>query len=373
MHIWQRRDWPRFTWHDTALIEPLAQARLAQGRLLGRMQALGFDLQREAQLQSLTVEVVKTSEIEGEVLDRASVRSSLARRLGMPEAARKKADRRTDGVVDMMVDATRNFHQPLTADRLFAWHRALFAGEDFHRARISIGNWRDDASGPMQVVSGAIGQERVHYEAPPATRVEQEMAAFLGWFNAPPQTDGLLRAGLAHLWFVLIHPFDDGNGRIARAIAEQALAQSEGSPQRFYSMSSRIRTERADYYRVLQQTQELDITDWLHWFLGCFTRAIEDAQGGASLVLRKAEFWRRHDAAALNGRQRLVLNRLLDGFEGNLTAKKWATMAKTSLATAQRDIVDLVERNMLAQNPGGSKNTSYSLRHPEAEADPRND
>lgn len=361
MQIWQKPSWPRFTWNDTALIEPLAQARLAQGRLLGQMQALGFDLQREAQLQSLTAEVVKTSEIEGEVLDHASVRSSLARRLGIPQAARKKADKRTDGVVDMMVDATRNFDQPLTADRLFAWHRDLFAGEDSHRPKIAIGKWRDDASGPMQVVSGAIGQERVHYEAPPASRIEPEMATFLAWFNAPPQTDLLLRAGIAHLWFVLIHPFDDGNGRIARAIAEQALAQSEASPQRFYSMSSRIRTERADYYRILEQTQELDITDWLHWFLGCFTRAIEDALGGASLVLRKAEFWRRHDAATLNERQRLVLNRLLDGFEGNMTAKKWAVMAKTSPATAQRDIADLVERKMLRQNPGGSKNTSYGL------------
>lgn len=361
MFIWQRPAWPHFAWNDAVLIEPVAEARLAQGRLLGRMQALGFDLQREAQLQSLTAEVVKTSEIEGEVLDHASVRSSLARRLGMTQAARKKTDKRTDGVVDMMLDATRNFDQPLTADRLFAWHRDLFAGEDSHRGKIVIGKWRDDASGPMQVVSGAIGQERVHYEAPPASRIEKEMAAFFAWFNAPPQTNLLLRAGIAHLWFVLIHPFDDGNGRIARAIAEQALAQSEASSQRFYSMSSRIRAERSDYYRILEQTQQLDVTDWLHWFLGCFTRAIEDAQGGASLVLRKAEFWRRHDAAALNERQRLVLNRLLDGFEGNMTAKKWAAMTKTSPATAQRDIADLVERKMLRQNPGGSKNTSYGL------------
>ncbi|MGE0152179.1 MAG: Fic family protein [Reyranellaceae bacterium] len=367
MYIWQRRNWPDFTWNDSALIAPLASARLAQGELLGLMRTLGFELRREAQLHSLTEEVVKTSEIEGETLDHASVRSSLARRLGIRMAGAKRIDRRAEGVVEMALDATRDFDRPLTPDRLFAWHRALLGGEADGR-RIAIGCWRDDAAGPMQVISGAVGRERVHFEAPPAARLDTEMRVFLAWFAAAPRQDGridgLLRAGLAHLWFVTIHPFDDGNGRIARAIAEMALAQSENSPQRFYSMSAQIRRERADYYRVLERTQRggLDVTDWLAWFLGCFTRAVQDAQGGSSLVLRKAAFWRRHEGTPLNERQRAILNRCLDGFQGNITAKKWATLGKVSLATAQRDILDLVGKTMLAQNPGGSKNTSYSLR-----------
>ena len=363
MYVWEQTGWPEFEWDHAALIEPLAAARLAQGRLLGRMQGLGFDLQLEAQLQALTDEVLKSSEIEGDILDHASVRSSLARRLGIPEAATAPADRRTEGVVEMMLDATRDLDRPLTAERLFGWQAALFPTGYSGMARIRTGGWRDDAAGPMQVVSGAIGRERVHYQAPPAGRVAADMQAFLDWFAAAPKTDGLLRAGLAHLWFVTIHPFEDGNGRIARAIADQALAQSEGSPERFYSMSSQIRRERADYYAILERTQKggLDVTGWLQWFLACFTRAIAGAEASSSGVLRKAEFWRRHEKVAMSERQRTILNRYLDGFEGHLTARKWAVLGKCSPASAQRDIADLVEKGVLQRNPGGSKNTSYAL------------
>ncbi|MEI9890426.1 MAG: Fic family protein [Caulobacteraceae bacterium] len=363
MYIWERPEWPKFKWDDGLLIEPLAAARLTQGRLLGRMQSLGFDLQLEAQLQALTDEVLKSSEIEGDILDHASVRSSLARRLGVPEAATTRIDRRTEGVVEMMLDATRNFDQPLTAERLFGWQAALFPTGYSGLAKVKTGGWREDVDGPMQVVSGAMSREHVHFQAPPAARVPGDMAAFLDWFAASPTTDGLLRAGLAHLWFVTVHPFEDGNGRVARAIAEQALAQSEGSPQRFYSMSSQIRRERADYYAILERTQKggLDVTGWLQWFLACFTRAIDGAEASSADVLRKAEFWRAHERVALSDRQRMILNRYLDGFEGHLTAKKWAILGKCSLASAQRDIADLVDKGILQRNPGGSKNTSYAL------------
>lgn len=363
MWIWLRDEWPSYKWDDSRLLSPIATARLKQGRFLGRMQALGFDHQRAAQLKALTEDVLKTSEIEGEVLDHDSVRSSLARRLGMPEAAIAPSDRRTDGVVDMTLDATQRIDAPLTAERLFGWQAALFPTGWSGLARIKVGRWRDDAGGPMQVVSGHAGRERVHYEAPPADRVPAEMDAFLRWFAAPPAIDGLIRAGIAHLWFVTIHPFDDGNGRVARAIADQALAQSEGSSQRFYSMSSQIRRERAQYYAVLEHTQRgsLDVTDWLAWFLGCFSRTIDGAEGIAAEVLRKAEFWRRHDGVRLNERQRAILNRFLDGFQGKLTARKWAILGRCSPASAQRDINDLVEKGMLQRNLGGSKNTSYAL------------
>ncbi len=363
MYIWQQPDWPRFRWDSARLIEPLAAARLKQGRLLGRMQGLGFDLRLEAELQALAEEVLKTFEIEGEVLSAASVRSSLARKLGVPHAAVAPSDRRTDGVVDMMLDATRNSTAALTVDRLRSWHAALFPIGYSGLAKVAVGTWRDDASGPMQVISGPIGRERVHYEAPPAGCLAGEVAAFLDWFAGPAGADGLVRAGLAHLWFVTLHPFDDGNGRIARAIADLALAQSDGSAQRFYSMSSQIRRERADYYAILERTQRsgLDVTDWLLWFLACFGRAVDGAEAIGAGVLRKAEFWRQHQGAALSDRQRAVLNRVLDGFEGKLTARKWAVIGRCSPATAQRDLADLVARGVLRRNPEGSKNTSYEL------------
>lgn len=377
MYIWQQAGWPGFRWDDAALLTPLATARLKQGHLLGRMRGLGFNLQLEAQLQALTEDVVKTSEIEGEILDHDSVRSSLARRLGIPAAAVAPSDRRTDSVVDMMLDAVGGFDRPLTAERLFGWQAALFPTGYSGLSKVRVGDWRDDTNGPMQVVSGPIGREKVHYEAPPAPRIPAEMDAFLAWFAARPATDGLLRAALAHLWFVTIHPFDDGNGRVARAIADQALAQSESSPQRFYSMSSQIWRERAGYYAILEHTQKggLDVTPWLAWFLACFSRAIDGAEADASGVLRKADFWRHHGSVSMNDRQRSILNRFLDGFEGKLTARKWAILGKCSPASAQRDIVDLVEKGVLLRNPGGSKNTSYTLGHlaaPSAAADAAN-
>jgi Fic family protein len=362
VYIWEEPSWPHFTWDDRRLLEPLAAARLKQGRLLGTMARLGFDLKRNAQLEALTEDVVKSSEIEGEVLDRESVRSSIARRLGVPDAAVVPADRRTEGVVEMMLDATQNYDAPLGPERLFGWQAALFPTgySGFHK--VKTGTWRDDVNGPMQVVSEPIGRQRIHYQAPPAERLEAEMQQFLNWFNRR-QPEGLLRAGLAHLWFVTVHPFEDGNGRVARAIADQALAQSEGSGQRFYSMSSQIRKEQFDYYRALERSQKgtLDVSNWLVWFLGCFSRAVDGAETTCGDVLRKAEFWQRYAREVFSERQKAILNRFLDGFEGKLTAKKWALIGKCSIPTAQRDINDLVERSILRRNPGGSKNTSYDL------------
>lgn len=327
------------------------------------MASLGFELKQEAQLETLTEDVIKSSEIEGEILDRNSVRTSIARRLGIPDAAVKPPDRRSEGVVEVMLDATGNFQAELTAERLFAWQAALFPTGYSGLHKIKTGGWRDDSDGPMQVVSGAVGQQRVHYEAPPATRVDAEMNRFLQWFNQRNEIEGLLRAGLAHLWFVTIHPFEDGNGRIARAIADKALAQSEDSGQRFYSMSSQIRKEGTVYYESLERTQKstLDVTDWLVWFLECFSRAIEGASEVSANVLRKADFWQRYARESFSDRQKQVLNRYLDGFEGTLTARKWAVMAKCSVPTAQRDINELRQRGVLRRQPGGSKNTSYEL------------
>jgi len=363
MYIWQRPNWPNFQWDDKRLLEPLATARLKQGRLLGSMARLGFDLKLDAQLEALTEEVIKSSEIEGEVLDRDSVRSSIARRLGVPQAAVAPPDRRTDGVVEMMLDATQNYAAPLTQERLFGWQAALFPTGYSGMHLVLTGTWRTDVEGPMQVVSGPIGRQRVHYEAPPSAQLQVEMKRFLTWFNDQRDTEGLIRAGLAHLWFVTIHPFEDGNGRIARAIADQALAQSEDSGQRFYSVSSQIRKERKQYYDSLESAQkgDVDVTDWLLWFLGCFSRAIDGAETGSATVLKKADFWQRYAREPLIDRQKTMLNRYLDGFEGNLTAKKWAKITKVSIPTAQRDINDLVERGILRRNPGGSKNTSYDL------------
>ena len=363
MYIWEQQDWPHLTWNNKGLLEPLAAARLKQGRLLGRMASLGFDLKLEAQLVALTEDVVKSSEIEGEILDRDSVRSSLARRLGLPAAAIAPADRQTEGVVEMMLDATENYEALLTPERLFGWQAALFPTGYSGMYRVKTGAWRDDAEGPMQVVSGPIGRQRVHYQAPPAPRLDAEMQAFLEWFKLRDGPEGLLRAGLAHLWFVTIHPFDDGNGRIARAIADQALAQSEESGQRFYSMSSQIRKERSSYYDALESAQKgtLNVTDWLVWFLNCFSRAIDGAESACADVLRKASFWQRYAREPFTKRQKTVLNRFLDGFEGKLTARKWASIGKCSIPTAQRDINELLERGILRRNPGGSKNTSYDL------------
>jgi Fic family protein len=362
-YLHQRPEWPKFHWHDKALATPLAALRHRQGRFVGRMEALGFPLRSEAMLQTLTQDVVKSSEIEGETLDRDQVRSSIARCLGIEIGALTPADRDVEGFVEMMIDATQKYDQPLTEERLFGWHAALFPTGRSGMRKIKVGAWRDDSSGPMQVVSGAVGKERVHYEAPQAAKLASEMKAFLEWFEKKDDIDPVLKAAIAHLWFVIIHPFEDGNGRLARAIADMALARSDHSPQRFYSMSAQIRQERNAYYEKLEATQkgELDITPWLEWFLACLNRAFDGAENTLADVLRKAEFWKKHAGAAFNDRQRDILNRLLDGFEGKLTSSKYAIIEKTSPDTALRDINDLVERGILAKDEGGGRSTSYSL------------
>ena len=363
MYLWEQADWPALTCDSARLASLLAEVSRAQGRLVGRMEDIGFDLRREAHLSTLTEDVVRSSEIEGEKLDNEQVRSSLARRLGMDIGGLLPADRNVDGVVEMMLDATSNYAQPLTAERLFAWHAALFPTGHSGLQRIVVGSWRDDASGPMQVVSGPIGRRKVHYEAPPAEHVPTEMAKFLQWFSAPGNADPLLTAGLAHLWFVTIHPFDDGNGRIARAIGDMALARSEQSPQRFYSMSAQIRRERGVYYTQLERTQKsgLDVTQWQEWFLSCLNRAIAGSRATLARVFAKAHFWERFAQASLNERQVKVLNQLLDGFEGKLTTSKWAKLTKCSQDTAYRDVLDLIERGALVRDPAGGRSTSYSL------------
>ena len=363
VYVHELKGWPTFRWSEDALTGRLAAVRYAQGRLLGRMEALGFQLQAEAVLETLTSDVLKSSEIEGEKLDKEQVRSSIARRLGMDIGALKPADRDVEGVVEMMLDATQHYDKPLTKERLFAWHSALFPAGRSGMSRIKVGAWREDQVGPMQVVSGSIGREQVHYEAPSAPRLEHEMETFLAWFNGQAKVDPVLKAALAHLWFVTIHPFDDGNGRIARAIADMALARSEHSARRFYSMSAQIRVERKAYYDMLETTQkgDLDVTAWLDWFLTCLDRAFDGAESALVLVLAKARFWERHGGATFNDRQRAIINRLLNGFEGKLTTSKWAVLAKCSQDTALRDIDDLIERGVLAKDAGGGRSTSYSL------------
>ncbi len=363
MYIHELPDWPRFRWDGNHLTEPLASVRHQQGRLVGHMEALGFGLQQEAVLQTLSADVMKSSEIEGEKLDAEQVRSSLARRLGMDIGGLKPADRHVEGVVEMMLDATRHYEQPLTGERLFAWHASLFPTGRSGLTKIRAGAWRDDSTGPMQVVSGPMGKEHVHYVAPRAERIDVEMQGFLEWFEGNVGIDPVLKAGLAHLWFVTIHPFDDGNGRIARAIADMALARSERSSQRFYSMSTQIRQERNAYYDILEETQQgtMDITPWMDWFLGCLGRAIGGAQTSLRGVLSKARFWERVQSVPLNLRQRLILNRLIDGFEGKLTTSKYAKLAKCSHDTALRDILPLVEQGILVRNSEGGRSTSYSL------------
>ena len=363
-YVHQLRNWPRFHWDQYALAAALADIRHRQGRLLGRMESLGFSLQKEAELETLTLDVLKSSEIEGEKLPADQVRSSIARRLGM-ETGTIAVERGVEGVVEMMLDATQHFRNPLNEERLFGWHSALFPTGRSGMRKIIVGAWRDDARGPMQVVSGPVGKEKVHYEAPAAALLERDMSAFLTWANdASDKTDTVLKAALAHLWFVTIHPFDDGNGRIARAIADWALARSEGSSQRFYSMSAQLLLERNDYYAMLERTQKgtLDITSWMEWFLGCLGRAFDGTETTLASVLGKARFWERHAQATINVRQRAILNRLLDGFTGTLTTTKWATLTKSSHDTALRDIQDLIAQGLLKRDTGGGRSTSYSLK-----------
>ncbi|TCJ17074.1 Fic family protein [Flaviaesturariibacter flavus] len=363
MYIHQHSNWPKLTWNKQALAEKLAGVRYRQGRLIGHMEALGLSLRKEAMLQALTQEVIKSSEIEGELLDRDQVRSSIARRLGIQVAGTVSADRNVEGVVDMMLDATQNSSAPLTDERLFGWQAALFPTGRSGMHRITVGEWRTGAKGPMQVVSGAIGKEKVHYEAPEASKAAQEMKLFLDWFNGASDIDPVLKAAVAHFWFVTIHPFEDGNGRIARAIADLQLARADESPQRFYSMSAQIRKERNDYYAILEATQKggLDITPWLEWFLGCLDRALLATNDLLANVLMKARFWERYAGISLNERQRLMLDRMLNGIEGKMTSSKWAKMAKCSQDTAGRDIQDLVGKGVLMKEQAGGRSTSYIL------------
>ena len=362
-YIHELKGWPHFRWSEKRLLQPLASVTRHQGLLIGHMKGLSFNLQSEAVLQTLTQEVVKSSEIEGEALDQQQVRSSIARRLGIDIGALTPADRQVEGVVDMMLDATQNYDKPLTVERLFAWHAALFPTGYSGLRKIRVGIWRDDRDGPMEVVSGPIGREKVHYQAPGARKIARQMGAFLKWLDGDVAIDAVLKAGIAHLWFVTIHPFEDGNGRIARAIADMVLARAENSSQRFYSMSAQIRLERKAYYDTLEATQkgDLDITAWLAWFLACLDRAFKRAESVLANVLMKSRFWQAHAHAAFNVRQRDMLNRLLDGFEGSLTSSKWAKIEKCSQDTAVRDINELVEHGVLKKNAAGGRSTSYSL------------
>lgn len=360
MFIHNRTNWTEFHWDNNKLLPLLGRVRHLQGRLLGQMENMGFHLQEEAVLTTLTLDVLKSSEIEGEMLNREQVRSSIARRLGLTVSGLVDSPRNVDGVVDMMLDATQNFQSPLTNERLFGLHAALFPMGYSGLYRIEVAKYR---SGVMQVVSGAMGKEKIHYEAPEPQRVEAEMTVFLKWFNNGSQTDPVIKAGVAHFWFVTIHPFDDGNGRIARAIADMQLARSDGSSQRFYSMSNQILAERKNYYEVLEKTQrgENDITDWLEWFLSCLERALQSSEEVLTSVLSKAKFWECHGQTALNDRQRTMINKLLDGFDGKLTSSKWAKITKCSPDTALRDIQDLISKDILRKEASGGRSTSYEL------------
>lgn len=363
-YIYQHKEWPHFTWVEDRFTPLLIEVRHKQGKLLGQMETMGFRLQTEANLQTLTLDVLKSSEIEGEFLDAAQVRSSIARRLGLDIAGVVPVDRNVEGVVEMMLDATQNFKAPLTEERMFGWHSALFPTGRSSMQKIVAGQWRDnDKSDPMQVVSGPMGRETIHFQAPDSDVVPDEIAHFLKWFNSETNIDPVIKAAIAHLWFVTIHPFDDGNGRIARAIADMQLARSDKSSNRFYSMSAQIRIERNAYYDILESTQKerLDITEWLEWFLGCLDRALSATDEILANVLQKARFWERHKLTSLNERQKLIINKLLNGFIGKLTSSKWALMAKCSSDTAVRDINDLIKKNILVKDESGGRSTSYSL------------
>lgn len=362
-YIHNRSEWPNFRWRHDELTDLLAEIRYQQGLLLGRMSDIGFDLKQQATLNALTDTVVKTSEIEGEVLNVDAVRSSVASHLGIDIGGYIPTHRYIDGIVEIMIDATGQFDNPLTKDRLFVWHAQLFPYGSSGSGRIIVGAWRNAETGPMRVVSGFMGHERVHFEAPSADRLESEMEAFLSWFNTSEDLDDVLKAALAHLWFVTIHPFADGNGRIARAISDMALARSDGLTQRFYSMSAQIRKDRTEYYRMLETTQkgDLDITQWMVWFLECLGRAIEAAQETVARTIVKVQYWNTIADIPLNERQYKVMRRVVNGFEGKLTSAKWAKMTKSSQDTALRDIADLIDKGILERGPAGGRSTHYSL------------
>lgn len=364
VYIHQQAHWPHFKWRSDELVTLLSEVRNLQGRLFGKMESLGFDVRSEAFLDTVTLDVLKSSEIEGELLNPDQVRSSIAKRLGLEIAGSVKSDRNVDGVVEMMLDSTQNCFEPLTVDRLFDWHAALFPTGRTGMQKITVADWRKDKSGPMQVVSGAMGKEKIHFEAPDSSLVENEMSFFLEWFNKQDKNDLVIKAAIAHLWFVTIHPFDDGNGRIARALTDMLLARSDNSNQRFYSMSAQIRIERKQYYAILEKVQkgDLDVTEWIAWFLECLTGALKATYSVLERVLYKAEFWNRHAKTSINERQEKMLNKLLDGLDGKLTSSKWAKIAKCSKDTAIRDINDLIGKDVLQKEQAGGRSTNYELK-----------
>ncbi len=359
-YIYEHKNWTDFTWNDKAINAVFGEVRLMQGKIIGQMNALGFSAKEEATLTTLTLDVVKSSEIEGELLNYDQVRSSIARRLGINTAGLVPSSRHIEGIVEMMLDATQRHNLPLTKKRLFGWHAALFPTGYSGPYEIEVGRYR---TGEMQVVSGAMGKEKVHYEAVKPQIVKAEMDKFLDWFNNDNQLDPVLKAAIAHFWFIIIHPFDDGNGRIGRAITDMLLARAESSGERFYSMSSQILVERKQYYEVLQKVQHStgDITEWLEWFLHCLKNAMLATENTTQRILRKAEFWKLHEHTPINERQRLMLNKLFDGFDGKLQTSKWAKITKTSTDTALRDIKDLVEKGILQQTDEGGRNVNYEL------------
>ncbi|MDB4349686.1 Fic family protein [Omnitrophica bacterium] len=368
-YLWEERDWPRFRWQSERLIKSLGRARLLQGKILSRVRSLGIELSRESRSEILIEEALKTAAIEGQKLDKELVRSSVARRLGLPTGGLKAIDRNAEGLIDVIMDATNNYKKPLTAKRLKSWQAALFPSGFSGLVKIHIGQWRKEAG--MQVVSGPIGREKVHFEAPPADRVSSEMQKFISWWEGGSKgVDGLLRAAIAHFYFVTIHPFEDGNGRIARALTDMALAQDEDLSKRYYSLSSRIMAERDAYYDILEKSQKgtLDITEWLLWFLECYSRAISDSETAVSKVLQKAAFWQRHAQTILNKNQQKVINRLLEagpkGFAGGLSTRKYVAIAKVSRATAYRDITDLLKKKILVRNKTKGRSVSYELVFP---------
>jgi Fic family protein len=363
LYIYQQSDWPNFRWDSKFIILPLSTVRHLQGKLVGKMEALGFKLRNEAVLETLTTEVLKSSEIEGQILDLDQVRSSIARRLGIEVSGLVPSDRNVDGIVEMMLDATQNYNKIMTPDRLFGWHSALFPSGRSGMYKIIAGRWRDDSTGLMQIVSGAMGKEKVHYQAPPAREIRKEMKSFLSWFNKGPEEDLILKSAIVHLWFITIHPFEYGNGRIARALSEMLLTRSDNAPQRFYSMSAQIRSRRKDYYNILEKTQKgtLDINEWLVWYLKCLEDALNSSDVILSKVLYKHKFWTKFASEISNNRQILLINKLLDNFTGQLTTSKWAKIAKCSQDTALRDIQDLLNKKILQKNPSGGRSTNYKL------------
>jgi len=364
MYLYNNQDWPIFKWNSEKLLPLLSYVRNRQGRLIGKMGALGFELRNEANLEILTQEIIKSTEIEGEILNREQVRSSIARRLGLEISGLVYSERNVDGIVDLMIDATKNFDQELNKERLFSWHAALFPTGHSGMHKIILGNWRDDSAGPMQVVSGVLGKEKVHYQAPPAAQLENEMRIFIDWFNLEQNTDLVLKSAIAHLWFVTLHPFEDGNGRISRALSDMLLARSDEQSYRFYSMSTQIRKERNSYYDILEKTQKsgLDITGWLEWYLNCLSHSIENSEKLLEKIIYKHLFWLKHTRVNINDRQRKILNLLLDDFEGVLNTTKWAKIGKCSQDTALRDIQDLIEKGILVKSKQGGRSTNYELK-----------